>query len=270
MNDPVTAESPSRTVKRNWRESRAKRIKVALAAAAAKLLVRLLLGTVRMHKIEMRHLDLHRPRYRSFLFAAFHGPHFPLLWAYRGHPFCIITSQSADGEILTRVLHHFGFRTVRGSSSHGGARAMADLSHELERGYDVAIAVDGPRGPRCEVKPGILLLSKLTGSPIIPLAIGQNRYWQFNSWDRFRLPKPFSRVLIVIGEPITVPSHVSHEQMAALREQLQARLIAVQAQADEAVRSTERAQAMLAACEQMSREIYHKQQASETMEPSDK
>ena len=234
--------------KPDWRESRSKRVKVAMISTAAKLVMRLLAAMMRLRAQPLESVAKHRRDGGGLIFAIFHGSHFPTLRAYRNRGAYVITSKSADGEILTRLLGSFGFKTVRGSSSRGGTRALVDLARHIKAGSDSAIAVDGPRGPRHEVKAGTILLAKLTGCSIIPSAASLSRYRQFNSWDRYRIPKLGSRALVVFGEAMTVPPDADDELMEAKRAELQGQMIALQQKADEAVMTEASTRRMLAEC----------------------
>jgi lysophospholipid acyltransferase (LPLAT)-like uncharacterized protein len=115
-----------------------------------------------------------------------------------------LVSQSADGELIAQVCHHLGLGTIRGSSKRGGVEALLQLLDEGAHTH-LAITPDGPRGPRRQLKSGIILLASLTGLPIAPLGIGFTHAWRFRSWDRFAVPYPFSTVVGVIGRPLAVP-----------------------------------------------------------------
>ena len=206
----------------------------------------LLTAMMRLRAQPLESIAKHRHGGGGLIFAIFHGSHFPTLRAYRNRGAYVITSKSADGEILTRLLGSFGFKTVRGSSSRGGTRALVDLARHVKAGSDAAIAVDGPRGPRHEVKPGTILLAKLTGCSIIPSAASLSRYWQINSWDRYRIPKPGSRAMVVFGEAMTVPPDAGDELIEARRAELQGQMIELQQQADEAVMTEPTTRQMLA------------------------
>ena len=115
-----------------------------------------------------------------------------------------MTSRNFDGAWIARILQKFGFGTARGSTSRGGARALAQLRRDLVSGRPVAFTVDGPRGPARVVKAGVVFLAGLTEHPILPYHIESDRHWTLNSWDLTQIPKPFSTVALVIGEPIPV------------------------------------------------------------------
>jgi lysophospholipid acyltransferase (LPLAT)-like uncharacterized protein len=155
------------------------------------------------------------------LFAMWHGDFYPIFYYARHSGLCVVVSRSRDGEILHRVLKSHGYTTVRGSNTRGGTRAIIDLARTMQDGADAAIAVDGPRGPRHVVKAGIVLLAKVTGCPIVPLAVGISRYKQFNSWDRMRMPLPFSRTLLTAGDVVVVPPDADEECMESRRGELE-------------------------------------------------
>ena len=157
----------------------------------------------------------------SLLFALWHGDYFPVFSYARNSGACVVVSRSPDGEILARLLNRRGLRVVRGSNTRGATRAMIDLARAVNEGHDAAIAVDGPKGPAEEAKPGIVLLAKVTGCPIVPLGAGISRCKRFASWDRFRLPMPFSRTVIAVGEAIQVPPDASTELIEKTRRQVE-------------------------------------------------
>jgi lysophospholipid acyltransferase (LPLAT)-like uncharacterized protein len=108
----------------------------------------------------------------------------------------VLTSASRDGAYLSEFVRCFGMGAVRGSSSRRGAAALLDLVRSLEKGVDLCITPDGPRGPRYILGPGAVLLAQRCRAPLLPLLIEYSAYWRFNSWDGFAVPKPFSRVTV--------------------------------------------------------------------------
>ena len=110
-----------------------------------------------------------------------------------------LTSPSKDGDIIAHTMRLFGIGSVRGSSSRRGSTAIRELAAILEKGDDVGIAPDGPRGPKYRLQPGAVKLAQITGFPVVPLFIEYSRYWELKSWDGFRIPKPFSCVSVVYG-----------------------------------------------------------------------
>ncbi|MCC7145585.1 MAG: lysophospholipid acyltransferase family protein [Phycisphaeraceae bacterium] len=174
-----------------------------------------------------------KPSRGGLIYALWHGPHFPVLWTYRGQGICVVASRSGDGEILARILESLGYQTVRGSSSRGGGQALVELARRLKSGQDVAVALDGPRGPRLQAKPGVVLLAKLTGCPIVPVAAGLSRYWEIHSWDHYRLPKPFAKARLVAGQTLTVPPDADENAIESIRAKLEESLRNLQEQVDQ-------------------------------------
>ncbi len=138
-----------------------------------------------------------------------------------------LASASRDGEAAARVLKAFGYQAVRGSSSRGGFEALLGLRKKLDEGVSVALTVDGPRGPKYEVHPGAVLLAEQTGVPIVPFALRSPRRWELKGWDRMQIPKPFSRVEFIIGEPLHVPPDLTPEQRREWCEKVREALLAI-------------------------------------------
>ena len=132
-----------------------------------------------------------------------------------------MVSASKDGALLASVLQAFGVQPVRGSSSRRGSQALLELTTWADRGYDLAITPDGPRGPRYVVQDGVLSLAQVTGLPIVPFSYNLNWKISVNSWDRFQIPLPFARVDFFFEKPIHIPRECSDEQRLALRGELE-------------------------------------------------
>jgi lysophospholipid acyltransferase (LPLAT)-like uncharacterized protein len=143
----------------------------------------------------------------------------------RARKFAVLVSPSADGDISERMLAAFGYRVVRGSSSRGGARAVRAMLEELRAGSVVALTPDGPRGPRHAMNPGLAWMSRTTGYPVVPMGLTADRAWHLSSWDAFTIPKPFSRVMLVFGEPVQVARDATPEAMDAATETIRERLL---------------------------------------------
>lgn len=144
-----------------------------------------------------------------------------------------LASRHSDGRIIARVLEWIGFRTVAGSSSRGGAVALARLIKCVKEGWDVAITPDGPKGPRHVVKEGAVKLAEVTGAPLVPMSYAVEKCWTFKSWDRISLPKPFTRGVAFVGMPIEVPNALSEELTQSTVELVQVELDRITAQSEE-------------------------------------
>jgi len=136
-----------------------------------------------------------------------------------------MVSASRDGGLLARILELFDVQPVRGSSSRRGPQALRELVTWSEKGYDLAITPDGPRGPRYVVQDGVIALAQLTGRPIVPASINLSWKLQAGSWDRFQIPLPFARCLLAIGEPLRVPADLTDDGREAARLSLQSRMM---------------------------------------------
>ena len=132
-----------------------------------------------------------------------------------------IASASRDGAFLSAILERFNIQSVRGSSYKRGPQALLELVHWAQRGYDLAIAPDGPRGPRYHAYDGIISLAQLTGHPIIPFGFYARRKIVIKSWDKFQIPLPFSLCEMNSAKPIYVPRDASDETREKLRKQLE-------------------------------------------------
>lgn len=135
-----------------------------------------------------------------------------------------LVSASKDGALLARTLEHFGVQPVRGSSSRRGPQALLELTTWAERGFDLAITPDGPRGPRYVVQEGVMALAQLTGRPIIPTTFNITPKICMQSWDRFQVPLPFAACEVIFGQPLPIPREASDAERAALRTELETRL----------------------------------------------
>ncbi len=135
-----------------------------------------------------------------------------------------MVSASRDGGFLTAILDCFGVQPVRGSSSRRGPQALLELTSWAEKGYDLSLTPDGPRGPCYVVQPGVMSLAQLTGLPIIPFSYHLGWKLRVKSWDRFQIPLPFSRCEMNVEKPIWVPREVSDEGREALRQELERKL----------------------------------------------
>jgi lysophospholipid acyltransferase (LPLAT)-like uncharacterized protein len=138
-----------------------------------------------------------------------------------------LVSASKDGALLAAIFERFGVHAVRGSSSRRGAQALRELSTWAERGYDLAITPDGPRGPRYVLAEGATGLAQITHLPILPVSYFLKWKIQLPSWDGFQIPLPFSVCEISVGKMFQVPSEIGDGEREELRKQLEAELRAI-------------------------------------------
>lgn len=170
---------------------------------------------------------------KNVIYAFWHGRQFLLFHCHRNTGIVIPTSESRDGEIQARILKYFGFDVVRGSSKRKGDRALLGLVDALRKGKSLALAVDGPRGPIYEAKQGVTYMAGKLNKPIVPVMTGAKRFWLLEKiWDKYLLPKPFTRGVILYGEAIVV-NGISEDELEMKRKELEAALNRLMAQADD-------------------------------------
>ena len=186
--------------------SRSQRVKTRLIAAAAYPAIAGLCRTITWKIDGAHHYDDMLKSGRPPIIAFWHGRILSAAWFFRHRGVVALTSANFDGQWIARVIEHFGNRTVAGSSSRGGMRALIELKREVDRGRPAAFALDGPRGPARVAQPGAVWLAAATGSPVLPFHAEASSDWTAKSWDQTQIPRPFSTVAIAIGEPIPVGS----------------------------------------------------------------
>jgi hypothetical protein len=165
---------------------------------------------------------------RPIVFLLWHEVLLPLLWHHRGQGIAIVVSANRDGQYLADLAEDWGYRLVRGSSSRGATRALLGAVRELQAGHPVAFTPDGPRGPRREMKPGVVAAAQRGGGIVLPIHAGVDRSWRLGSWDKFLIPKPFARIRVFYGRAFSVEDGegglVVGERIARERLQSLARL----------------------------------------------
>jgi lysophospholipid acyltransferase (LPLAT)-like uncharacterized protein len=166
------------------------------------------------------------------IYVLWHGRLFFPMVCFRNRGIIVLVSEHRDGEIITRALESAGYDTVRGSTTRGGARALAGMVRLAKQGRLTAYTPDGPKGPRWQFQPGAIFAAAKTGKPIVPLGGSAGRAHYFRSWDRFQLPMPFSRGVFVVGEPYHVPAELADEDIESHRKEIERRLIEVNRRAD--------------------------------------
>ncbi len=135
--------------------------------------------------------------------------------------FAMLVSRHRDGQLIGRTIGHLGIKTIAGSSTRGGVRAVLQLKNCISHGYHVGITPDGPKGPKEVAKAGAARLAQITGAPILACAIQTSSAWTFSSWDRMFLTKPWSQIDITVGRPVWISSDLPLEEaLATLQSEL--------------------------------------------------
>lgn len=130
-------------------------------------------------------------------------------------------SEHKDGEIITKTVEYLGIYSIRGSSTRGGTKALINAIKELKEGDDIAITPDGPRGPRHSVANGIVAISQKTNAKILAFNCKPTKYWKFNSWDKFVVPKPFGTIHFYVSEPFGIDNLELEDAKNLIKEKLQ-------------------------------------------------
>jgi lysophospholipid acyltransferase (LPLAT)-like uncharacterized protein len=166
--------------------------------------VRALAASWRIRLVQEERWRALREQGQPVVFLLWHEVLLPLLWQHRGQGIVIVVSEARDGQYLSDLARSLGYRAVHGSSTRGGTRALLGAVRELQGGHSIAFTPDGPRGPRRQLKPGVIAAAQRGGGVIVPLHAKADRAWRLHSWDRLMIPQPLARVLITYGEPFRV------------------------------------------------------------------
>lgn len=198
------------------------------------LVVGVISATIR-YRIRDPHGFLQRKDFRQTIFCLWHNRlalSVKIYFKFRRQQFVApglagLVSASRDGALLTAIFQRFGVQPVRGSSSRRGGQALLELTSWAERGYDLAITPDGPRGPRYVVQDGAVSLAQITGLPIVPVSHFLKWKIQLKSWDGFQIPLPFSTCEVIAGKVFQIPREAGDAEREELRKQLETELRAI-------------------------------------------
>ena len=200
------------------------RIQIRCVQSIGYWLVYLIGMTLRWECRGDEHLEAIYRQGRRAIFTFWHGRILTATWRWRKRGIMVMTSMNFDGEYISRFIQQHGYRAARGSSSRGGLRALAQMARHIAEGQDAAFTVDGPRGPRYVAKLGPVLLAKKTGAAIFCFHISVRRFRQFNSWDHFQIPVPFTQALLLQAPPIWVPPDADETLQRAKHLEMQQQL----------------------------------------------
>lgn len=169
--------------------------------------------------------DVHKSQ--PVIFCLWHNRLAISMIVHRRYPrkLAAMVSASKDGALLAAVLSRFGVEQIRGSSSRRGPQALLEMTSHAEKGYDLALTPDGPRGPRYVVQPGVIALAQVTELPIIPVTC--NMRWKIclKSWDGFQIPLPLSQCELILNRPVLVPRAADEVQREERRRELEESLL---------------------------------------------
>lgn len=161
---------------------------------------------------------------KPFIWSIYHGRMVGALGLKPRSRMTILVSQSRDGEMIARGAKGMGFSIARGSSKQGAVRGALELVEAVKQGQDLAFMVDGPRGPKFQIKPGIIRMAEMLDIPIMPFVCSARSTWWMPSWDSFMAPWWSTPIVYIFGEPLHVPKGCSDEEQERLLAELQARM----------------------------------------------
>ena len=142
-------------------------------------------------------------------------------WMTRKFRACFIISASVDGDVPAKIAKAWGAEVIRGSASRAGTLVLRDLHEKLKRGVSFVTAPDGPNGPIFKFKPGIVLMARIAGTPVVPVACAADRAWYLSRWDEFMVPKPFARLVLAVGHPIRIPPGTPVDELEDYRVEME-------------------------------------------------
>ena len=200
-------------------------MQIPVIAWFANWVIRIIGPTLRVEVVGVHNASQFRDAGEPAIGAFWHRCIFPAVWIWRGRGIVVLNTVNFDGQWTRRVIERLGFGTAQGSSTRGAIEGLSAMAQRLEEGRHVAFTIDGPRGPRYVAKPGPVILARRTGRPISVFHIGVKTGHTFRkSWDLFRLPYPFSRVVMFVAPPIRVPTDADKDTLAAKQAEMQAAL----------------------------------------------
>jgi lysophospholipid acyltransferase (LPLAT)-like uncharacterized protein len=208
------------------------RLKIFLASLLGWLIIQGLGRLTRIRQIGQNNYQELERRGENYILTLWHGRMLLPIFAQRNRGVVAMVSQYVDGEIIARTVQMMGYRTVRGSSTRGGTKALREMVKIMRSGVPGAMFPDGPKGPRGDFKIGTIILAQLTDAYIVPMTYSADPAWILKNWDQFMIAKPFARTVIAYGEPVKIPRSLDDEQMLSLKSHLEDRMNDLIAQAD--------------------------------------
>ncbi len=206
------------------------RLKKRLAIFLGFNAVRLIGGSL---KLEVQGWERYENDDAKLIFCGWHGKSLIFANYFRKRGYWVIISNSNDGDIQNEIFCRLGYQTIRGSTAREGVRAALQGVRKLKEGGTMAITVDGPRGPSGVVQGGVMLMAHKAGAGLVPVGFSAQSAWYARSWDKYMIPKPFSKARMILGEAIPVPENASEEEIEQLRLKLQDEIKRLEALADD-------------------------------------
>ena len=197
------------------------RILIRITAVGLYFLFHLIGKTLRYEIEGLEHLRQIEADGSLPIYCFWHDRIFAGTYFFRNKKIIVMNSLSFDGAYMARFVQKLGYGSVRGSSTRGGTGALVEMIRLMRSGFATAFTVDGPRGPRYIAKEGPVILAKKTGNPLLPFLLECRSFWQVDSWDKQQIPKPFTRIKLMIEKPIYVPVDAGDQLVEQKRIELQ-------------------------------------------------
>lgn len=204
-----------------WRNVRPR-----VLSGLASIIVRGLAGSVRMECVNFP------TDFSNSIFCGWHGKSVLFAWRFRMRNWWVIISHSRDGEIQTSIFQRLGYRVIRGSTGRGGVRAAIEAIKALKSGGTMAMTPDGPRGPSGVVQGGVMLMALKSGARLFPVGLAAGPCFRVNSWDRYMVPMPFAKAVMICGEPLVVPPEADEATLERIRVEFENAIHRLEAEAE--------------------------------------
>jgi lysophospholipid acyltransferase (LPLAT)-like uncharacterized protein len=205
-----------------------RRLYYALGLMLLRTVVRLIWASYRIEKIIGEDIsEKVRTSETPYSICVWHGQLVLCTWLsdkwVRRNDFkvCYVVSPSVDGDVPSALGEGWGARVIRGSANASGAKVLRDMKRAHRDGYSIITAADGPTGPNVHFKQGVPLSAKVLNVPMVPLAFAANRAWRLRRWDNFLIPKPFARIVIAFGEPVSIPKGTAARELEPWRLEME-------------------------------------------------
>jgi lysophospholipid acyltransferase (LPLAT)-like uncharacterized protein len=197
------------------------RVALAVVPRLTSLLIRGLHATMSVRHVDAHHIDSLNRQGQRYVLAFWHGQLLMMIKSKLTVPITAMISQHRDGELIARTLERFGVSAARGSTTRGGTAALREMIKISSSGVNLAFTPDGPKGPARKAQVGVVLAAQATRLPVMPVAFTAKKKRLMNSWDRFQLPRPFTRAIYLYGEPINIPRNLSSEEVEQWRQHVE-------------------------------------------------
>jgi lysophospholipid acyltransferase (LPLAT)-like uncharacterized protein len=188
----------------------------------AKVLILFIIKTCRLKISGYQRVETLKKENKNIIFVYWHRHIFVTIYQFKDTGARPLISLSEDGEIIAQIAREFGMNPIRGSSSKGGAKAFLKLLNSIkDDNAEVLITADGPKGPLKQIKDGTILLAQKTNSVLVPIGWHSSRLKIFaKTWDKFKVPHPFSKIIYAYGEPFIIPRDIKKENFTSIKQEI--------------------------------------------------